>query len=96
MLLRKAMLELEWQKRRAAVVDDMDTNDNSMVNTLAEQLRLMDICIDDVELGFHELEKERMLEADEDEKMADRDSLCAQRILCMMGHSAGERNMLLI
>ena len=42
-LQRQAMLELEWQERRAAVLDDMNTRDNSMVDTLAEQLRLMDI-----------------------------------------------------
>ena len=44
----KGMLELEWQERRAAVLDDMDTRDNSMVDTLAEQLRLMDIWMDDM------------------------------------------------
>ena len=40
-LLRKEMLQ--WQMRRAAVVEDLDTRDDSMVDVLAKQLRLMDI-----------------------------------------------------
>ena len=40
----------------------MDTNDNSMVDTLAEQLRLMDIWIDDMEMGIKELVEERQVD----------------------------------
>ena len=42
-LLRKEMLKLQWQMRRAAVVEDLDTSDDSMLDVLAKQLRLMDI-----------------------------------------------------
>ena len=58
------MLELEWQVRRAAVLEDMDTRDYSMVDTLAEQLRLLDIWMDDKEIGIKELVEERVFEAE--------------------------------
>ena len=43
--LRKAMLEVEWSQRRAVVVENMEIADDSMVDILAEQVRLMDIWI---------------------------------------------------
>ena len=52
--MRKAMLEVEWNQRRAVVVEDMDIRDDSMVDILAEQLRLMDIWINDMEISAKE------------------------------------------
>ena len=39
----------------------MNTRDDSMVDTLAEQLRLMDISIDDMEMGIKELVRKEYL-----------------------------------
>ena len=42
-----------------------------MVDTQAEQLRLLDTWIDDMEMGIKELVEERVFEVDVDEEMAD-------------------------
>ena len=56
----------------------MDTRDDSMVDTLAEKLRLMDIWIDDMEMGMKELVEEREFEVDVDEEMADLYNICVR------------------
>ena len=62
--LRKAMLEVEWSQRRAVVVENMEIADDSMVDILAEQVRLMDIWINDMEISAKELREEKIFVAD--------------------------------
>ena len=45
-LLKKAMLEMEWHERREVVVEDMDTEDDTLVDMMAKQFRIMDIWMD--------------------------------------------------
>ena len=45
-LLKKAMLEMEWHERREGVVEDMDTEDDTLVDMMAKQFRIMDIWMD--------------------------------------------------
>ena len=48
-LLKKAMLEVEWRLRREVVVEDMEVGDGMMIETLTEQLRLLDVWMDNMD-----------------------------------------------
>ena len=49
-LLKKAMLEVEWMLRREVIVEDMEVGDGMMLmETLTEQIRLLDMWKDDVD-----------------------------------------------
>ena len=79
-MLRKAMLEFEWNLRRKMVVEDMEVGDDSMmmIETLTEQLRLLDVWMEDMDTCASVAEDENACLEDEDEHMKDMDILCVR------------------
>ena len=61
------MLEVKWSQRRSVGLESIELGDDSMVDILAEQVRLMDIWINDMEISVKLIE-EKAFVADEDEE----------------------------
>ena len=54
-LLKKAMLEVEWMLRREVIVEDMEVGDGMMLmETLTEQIRLLDVLKDGMDTYVRE------------------------------------------
>ena len=78
-LLKKAMLEVEWMLRREMIVEDMEVGEGMMLmETLTEQIKLLDMWKDDMDTYVQEPNEETTCLEDEDEDMKEMNSLCAE------------------
>ena len=74
----KKQIELEEEEARSRIEtarDERLLGNDSMMDILAEQVKLMDIWIDDMEIGVRMM-KEKAFVADKDEEMEDLDRMC--------------------
>ena len=75
------MLEVEWMLRRKMVVEDMEVGDDMMLmETLTEQIRLLDVWKDDmVNIAYvREPNNKKAFLEDEDDEMEDMHVLCVR------------------
>jgi hypothetical protein len=69
-ILKKAMLEVEWMIRREVIVEDTKVRNGMMLmETLTEQIRLLDMWKDNMDTYVKEPDEETACLEDEDEDM---------------------------